>query len=1252
MKLADHTDKIRRIIDQAFRNRLGRMGISEKVNQPLENIPAEYRRDRQRIETIFETLIEETNHKRSEAYEKLVEEFTFTLFNRLAALKVMEAHTLHPEIVTRRAQHGGRSFAHLAWLEEHPDQRNTEQEGLIKFLEDEFNKLSTDINLFSPDYPYHLLPTAIELNQIAEAFNHVETDAQVETDIWRSDDVMGWLYESYNNYKKIAHKESKAKTEYNKVSIQSQVYTPRWVVKFLVDNSLGKLYLEMFPHSEIKDKYQIANAPAERTRTPKPLTEIKLIDPACGSANFLLYAFDLFYDFYLDQIENYAADYAELDIPDLIIRHNLHGIDLEDRAVQIAQLGLYIKVRRHRRRKDVKIEHFNVVSSDFFLPDFAEVRELFETDAPLDENLEKIVSELWTDLQQAYKFGALIQLEEKFNSQWQETVGDISLPIFEIGYAQKISELYLFHSKFFDRLKNAVAQHNRKFGASFLSVKTADALTFLELLTQKYDVAVANPPYTDSSDFGGELKTFVEANYKKPYKFNSNLYAVFIKRCAELTDDQYGKIGMLHPLTFMYISSFTDVRKYILKETHINILAELGLGGVFASSDVQADVAAYIFEKDKSDEHSVFLDFKKYKNHTNKPEVFASTYKNLINDSDDDHVYKIDQSKLEVIEGAPFVYWISDGFRDKFKADATKDLLDNCQGMATTNNNRFVRFWWEVAENTISKNYSADRRKWVPYIKGGPYNKWFGNLWSVVNYYNNGEELIELVKVKYPKISDPEFVIKNRKFYFQKGINYSASGSKGASFRFHPENYIFDVGGASIFPTSNFDNIPYILAFFNSNLCAYIINCLNPTVNTQSGDIERVPFVLPNKRNENSVSTLALANIKIKQKINSYQIIENNFEKNSLSAFPQSSLQERLSAYLNYENSQLVLVLLNEAIINRLIFEVYDLSDEDRAQVEVKMGMPVGELPVLPEAREAFLQLRITNYELRNGEDDLSFVNEFIRELPSVEFESERIQTVKAEFATLYQGNNDLEEFCIHHQLNPINVWYWFEQSGAIPVARARDTALEFLADVCRAVLTEDADGIVPLVNLPGEPALLDRLESKCLSLGFTPAQFAQLDGLLGRPVKDYLEHHFFANLSDHLKLFKQLPSTPFIWHLSSGAEQGFEAYIIIYQWTRDSLYKLKSTYLARREEALNYRLSQIAQAETAQAQTEKEKIRLQLQEINDFTRRVDELIAENYNPTLDDGVGKNIAPLQKKKMLRADVLNAKQLEKYLNADW
>lgn len=1296
MKLSEHVEYIRKLIDQSFRNRLGRMGISN-TQLPITN-------HQQPITLIYSVFKAETGTV-ADAYEKLVEELTFTLFNRLAALKVMEAHTLHPEMVTRRESHGGRSFAHLAWLEQNPNARNEEAEGLLPFLEDQLQKLSSDIPLFSPQHPYHLLPTALELLQIINSFNSVEDDEDVKKTIhqpithhqslitnhqspitiWQSDDVLGWLYESYNNYKKAAHKASGDKTEYNKVSIQSQVYTPRWVVQFLVDNSLGKLYLEMYPDSGIRHKYKIANAAVSNSSlavgspqspitntsitnhqspiTKKPLHEIRMIDPSTGSGNFLLYGFDLYYDLYLDQIENYGADYNEVDIPKLIIENNLYGVDLDDRAIQLAQLGLYIKAKRKKRTS--KVNHFNIVSSDFFLPAYEEVKEMFE-DGNVGDRERNIIADLWEDLQNAHKFGSLIRLEEKMNHKWfgtKQKKDPNQIVLFE---EQNVDEYESFRTNFFTNLQKAVVQNTAKQGQTFLNTKTQDAITFLQLLTQKYDVAVANPPYTDGGDFGTELKKFVEANYKQPYKFNTNLYAVFIKRCFELTTEN-GKIALIHPLTFMYIKTFEDVRKFILEKTHISVFVDYGLSNLFGA--VMVDPAFYVLEKrNEKQEKSWFISLDQYTRTPNekfKKDFCLEALDDNISNRPNKHNITLPQDKLKIIEGWPFIYWISDGFREKFKGESISQFLTACKGLTTSDNERFLRYNWEI----------VNKRKWLPFAKGGPYKKWFGNLWLTVNWDNDGYEIINFVDENGKQRSRPQ----NQKYYFREGLTGSFSGSKGVTFRYLPKLYITEGASGGLFFDKNYQDLYFTLGFLNSKLSFYIVDSLNPTVTTEIGDLQRIPFVMPPHLISKVISTLTKGNIEIKKHLCSYRIIETNFEQSPLLAFQGAALKDRVLAYLNFENAQHTQVLINEAIINELIFEVYELSDADREQVEAKMGLSIGSLPVCKEAISDWLlvigkdkvignsllvigdgndQSPITNDQsLTSSQPPITNDQQTNDQLPITTFEPEKIREIKEAFATLYQSNNDLEEFCNRHQVNPINVWYWFKEANTLPVARASEIALEFLADAIRTLLQQDDDGIIPLVGLPGEGALSQRLEQHCLQNGFTAAQYMQLDSLLGRSVNEYLEHHFFNQLSNHLNLFMYLPKTPFIWHLSSGQHQGFAVYILIYKWNRDSLFKLKSHYISHRVQNLEYRQITLQEVNTAQAQAEKENIRLQLQEIKLFTTKIDELIAEGYDPKLDDGVGKNIAPLQKKGLLRAEVLKTtggtkSQLEKYLNADW
>jgi len=541
MKLAEHVDHIRTLIYGAFNNQFSRLGVGPTNLMDAERLPDHLLNKREKVDVLITNHTDETGSYK-EAREKALDELTFTLFNRLAAIKVMEAHQLFPPIVTKEAQHGDRSFGHKAWLEQHPEMRNEELEGFRNYLKFEFNKLGDSIPLYHRDYPYALLPYVIELNEIIDAFNTVENDKQVEDKVWQSDDILGWLYESYNNAKKLAHKDSGDKTEYHKVSLQSQWYTPRWVVEFLVNNSLGKMYLEMYPDSEIKDNYKIANAPTERVREVKPLQEIKLIDPASGSGNFLLYAFSFFYELYMDQIENYRAKYYEDDVPQLIIENNLHGIDLDDRAVQLAQLGLWIKAKQ-KHRSTGKL-NFNVVSSDFFLPEFEIVYPMFEAGIS-DKNQLNVVREIWEDLQQAYKFGSLVKIEEKISIRLHGLVEQSGYTLF---MKQEVGEYERFKASFLNNLEEAVTRFASQQGNSFLTDKTHDAIIFLKLITQKYDVATANPPYTDRGDFGGDLKQFIEDNYKKPYKFNTNLYATFIKRCYELTEEK-GQVLMIFSLS-------------------------------------------------------------------------------------------------------------------------------------------------------------------------------------------------------------------------------------------------------------------------------------------------------------------------------------------------------------------------------------------------------------------------------------------------------------------------------------------------------------------------------------------------------------------------------------------------------------------------------------------------------------------------------------------------------------------------------
>lgn len=1225
MKLINHVLDIRRLIQQAFDNRFSRMGLRKEAATPVEQIPAEHQEKRRKLDELMSSHLSELGDY-EDARQAAINECVFTLFNRIAAIKVMESKELFPEIITRRKENAGRSFEHNVWLENHQEERNAEREGLKHFLSDQFDNLGEHIPLYRKDYPYALLPTADELNEIIEQFNAIEADADCGADVWKGDDILGWLYENFNAVEKEALKQSGEKTEYNKVSLQSQVYTPQWVVKFLVDNTLGKAYMEMFPDSRIKEKYLIANLPDHQVRHPKDLRQMRLLDPACGSGNFLIYAFSLFYDLYVDQMENYERDYSRRDIPKMIVENNLFGVDLDERAAQISQIALFIKARELGGHRSHWPAYTNVVSTHFFLPQYEELQGTFEILGSWSQKQIEAIEHIWNDLCSAYKFGSLVRVEERLNEMMPNDVNHSMFKEFEM------ESLFEYKNNVITQLRNNVNKWGGQGSNDYTLAKTNDAISFLDIISHKYDVVVANPPYTDSSDFGTELKAFIEENYRRPLKFNTNLYACFIKRCCELAGDD-GKVGMVNPPTFMYIKTFEDLRKYMLTETHISLFVEWGYLGMF-SSFARVDSAMFILDKDNRKGESTFIKLNDLYEMKRKDVLFKA-YEDLCNGQSNDRVYTLPQSKLKGIKSYPFIYWISDEFREKFNGRILEDVVGTKKGLDTSCNERFLRFWWEITQENISKNYQKDKKKWVMYAKGGPYNKWYGNMWLTINWHNDGEDLKNFTDEHGKMIP----TLRNQDVYFKEGITYSAAGSKGTTFRYLPPNCIIDSGGPGIYGSDDV-NMDYVLALLNTKLTFYVCGCLNPTVNTTHGDLRRIPFADADINDERNITLLSQQNVSIKRYICQYSLVEQLYQHSPIAT--SCDAPSSIVFYYNKENALLTQILLNESIINKTVFEVYELSEHDKQMVLDKEGIPVGDLPVSHEAKIAYKQWLLLESEFKPTSDVLEHLENLEErdDLPKI-----------TDFDTLYQNNNEWEEFCIKRNVNPVEVWWQFKDANVLPPQRTQVLAFELITDVIRTVLAKDDDGIIPLGDRLGEERLAIRIEKEMMERGYSAAQFSQVCQLLGCGLEKYLQERFFQQLSDHLNLFMYLPKTPFIWHLSSGEHHAIELYVSIYKWSRDALYRVRSIYAANREAALRDRLNSIDTSNT-EGRMEAQELRETLTELHEFCQKVDDLLATGYDPKLDDGVGKNIAPLQKRKMLSYEVLNAGQLKKYLNADW
>jgi len=1226
MKLINHVLNIRHLIQQALDNRFSRMGLRPDAATPADSLPAALEEKRRRLDDIMSNHLAELGNYR-EARQATVNECTFTLFNRIAAIKVMEAKELFPEVICRRKENSGRSFAHNVWLEEHPDERNAEREGLKHFLKGQFDILGEHIPLFRADYPYAMLPTADELDEIIGLFNAVDDDPDCGPYTWRGDDILGWLYENFNTVEKAALKKSGAKTEYDKVSLQSQVYTPQWVVKFLVDNTLGKTYLEMYPDSEIRQRYKIANAPTRQTRTPKDMQQLRVLDPACGSGNFLIYAFTLLYDLYTDQAEHYGRDYSRRDIPKFIVENNLYGIDLDERAAQISQIALFIKAREMGGHRSHWPSYTNVVSTHFVLDGYDSVKEAFEVINDLNTTKRGVMERIWGDLSNAYKFGSLVRVEESLE---EILPNDDNHSLFS---SQEMDDLFSFKHQFTEQLRQKVNELGERGSNAYTLAKTNEAIDFLNIISQQYDVVVANPPYTDSADFGAELKAFVDNNYKKPYKCNTNLYACFIKRCCELADDD-GKVGMIHPHTFMFIKTFEDVRKFLIEKTHINVMVDYGLDRVnLFGPGILLDATFYTLDmnnKEKTD--GIYFNITANQQEKFKKDSLFSTYDDYLNGRPNDRVYTLPQSKLRGIKSWPFIYWISDEFREKFGEKTVGDVFDICNGISSGGNNeRFYRYHWEINSREILNGGNPRNYKWVFINKGGGYNKWYGNIWLVFEWANNGQQLKELKK------TCPSIRYGYEQYYFKEGLAFTGASSKSLSVRLQPPFCIFERAGKSIFPKKQSGNYWELLAYLNSVLSVYTMDSLNPTVSFQSGDIERIPYTPLNNPN---VVSITKQNIEVKKRLCEFSLIEPLYKSSPISTANDAS--SSIFDFYNYENALLTQIQLNEAVINKAVFEVYALNEHDKQMVLDKEGIPVGDLPVSPEAKMAYKEWLAGNSEFLATEEVMVHLDalEERTDLPRV-----------TDFNALYQNNNGWEEFCIKHKMNPVEVWHQFRSARVLPPQRTQTLAFELLTDVVRSILAKDDDGVIPLGDKMGEERLSLRIESELMERGYSSAQFAQVCQFLGCDLEKYLRERFFQQLSDHLNLFMYLPKTPFIWHISSGEHHALELYVSIYKWNRDTLFRLRSIYAANRETMISDRLNSLDTTTTA-GRMEATELRAMLDELHVFCDKVDRLLASGYDPKLDDGVGKNIAPLQQQGLLSYEVLNERQLEKYLHADW
>jgi hypothetical protein len=806
-----------------------------KLPIPKEHLletSAEAQSIRKRIEKLLDDEAD-AGLKREEAVAKLIKETAFTHLNRFVAFKLMEARGMVRSPLAKH--HAANGFK--MWLAD-----NTSDEALYNqgdspnerdgfgeaprdrayrhFLLWQCGELAKEIKvLFDPEnLPSLLFPRPGALKGLIEAL-----DAEERKTDWAAgnEETIGWVYQFFNepDLEQFRGQSSK-QVPPELVGPRTQNYTPRWVVRFLVQNSLGRLWTAMHPDSGLAETmdYLVPLAGARPRETLRPVREIRLLDPATGTMHFGLVAFDLLALMYSEEIAH-AGEVGwpatpsvseEEEIPGAILANNLFGIDIDLRAVQLAALALYLRAKRINKSAlvtdinlacaDVKLfrgQHLNRIADEMALPKTV-TRDQFR--------------QFCQSLDDATQMGTLVRLEkhfEKLNTKELRTAID--------HYArQNESETYFAN-------------------------ESAKGLRLLDLVSRRYDIVLTNPPYLDNRDYNPALKKFLTENYKDASR---NLYAAMMRRCVELLAPE-GRLGILTGQSFMFISSFGKLRELYGNAGAIECMAHFDYGLFKARVDTTAFVLRREqLEMERRDARGIYFRLNREADAESKRAAFEQSLGRRLGSQPDSHVYEYRQGDFAAIPGSPWVYWITPGLRRLF--ESLKGLISVAeprQGLATADNFRFLKFWWEVGKNRIRfdcKSQSESQissETWYPYMKGGSFVRWYGNQEYLINYGRNGREIKAWADPLYGN-SGWSRIIKSPDFYFRRGVTWTDVTAGKFSARLSPGGFVFDVAGSSVFP----QDVELVLGVMNSTWAQYALKLINPTVHVQVGDLARLPL--------------------------------------------------------------------------------------------------------------------------------------------------------------------------------------------------------------------------------------------------------------------------------------------------------------------------------------------------------------------------------------------------------------------------
>ncbi|AFI63081.1 hypothetical protein BAAM1489_00150 [Bifidobacterium animalis subsp. animalis MCC 1489] len=947
-------------------------------------------------------------------------------------------------------------------------------------------------------------------------------------------EIIGWLYQFYIAPRKddvMAGFKKGKKAGAEEIPAATQLFTPEWIVRYLVQNTVGRLWMENHPDCALADGWEYYIAPTSDDDTAKLTVsspeELTVCDPACGSGHMLTYAFDLLYEIYEDE------GYAPSDIPGLILDHNLFGMEIDERAAQLAAFALTMKARgRSRRffRKQIQPHIEQIKKLQFSEEETEELNELYDV---------TLSSETWNTYANANVFGSLIQPDTML-----ATVCDNN---------DEPESLALYAADLIER-GNRVLEQTR-------------------YLSRTYAAVAGNPPYMGGKNMSTQLKKYVEEHYPKG---KSDLFAAFMLRCMQLVP-QHGMVGMITMQSWMFLTSFEDLRTTLLHAMHIDTMAHLGAGAFDSIGGEVVSTTAFTMSKSNDDHRGAYIRLVDIKGDHEQSEACQATIKH-----DKALMFEVDQQEFAQIPGSPIVYWLPEAVLNTFnEGKPLSEIAQPRQGLATADNNRFVREWWEVSQNRISLNCdslqsaAASGAKWFPYNKGGDFRKWYGNQEFVVNWANDGQELRDF---------RPRSVIRNPSFYFQSAVSWSNVSSGMPSFRYYPEGFIFSHVGDCLFGDK--DILQQLQSLCNSSYMKALLSAIAPTLHFEVGQIATIPVHCLSNAVKANLHLLIEASRKDWDGFETAWSFQSNLLIENDTTI-SSQIQSLGSVWTELSRQQCEHEIEN----NRLVAEAYGIEDD------VPIDVPLERVSL--KRNKAFAYPKASPEE----RDEL-FTLDLIKEL-------------------------------ISYAVGCMFGRYSLDEPGLI-LASQGETMDDFHAKVPDPSFEPDADNVIPMCEGDYfEDDIVARFR-KFIAVAFgaehLEENIAYIEQVLGKSLRKYFLNDFY---NDHVKMYS---NRPIYWQYASRTDNkgAFKALVYLHRYTpsttstvlaylRDYIARVSgyAEMLERPEEATNTgSAGKRTKAKTAKDLREADRLRKIVNECKAYEDDVLYPLATRNMPIdLDDGV-------------------------------